>query len=139
VKAGTEDAIIPLTEPPSLDMEPEEIVDFLGKPAPPLHVDHWYHVENLDPEHKGKIRMIRFIGKDRSLVHFAGTAKLMQELQDEFAGQDVESILVHGTWPKEEIDEILAAMHPDLTAPLVIEPEEGAMSEPSACKYGSPS
>ncbi|HRQ88609.1 MAG TPA: carboxypeptidase regulatory-like domain-containing protein, partial [Bacteroidia bacterium] len=128
VRAGTEDVVVHLPEEAN-PSQPEEIVDFTGKPAPPLRVDRWLHDESPDPEHKGKIRMIQFIGKDRSLLHFYDTVRLMQELQGEFAGKDVEFLLVHSPWPTEEVEEILATDHPNRTVPLAIESEEGAMSD----------
>ncbi len=128
IRSGMEDVVVRLPEN-SIPLKPEEIIDFTGKPAPPLRVAHWYHAENPDPDHKGKIRMIRFLGKERPLIHFSGTVELMQKNQDEFAGQGVEFLLVHGPWPTEEVEEILASDHPNLTVPLAIESEEGAMSD----------
>lgn len=128
VRAGAEDVIIQLPES-AKPWKLEEIFDFVGKPAPPLKVDHWFHVSNPDAEHRGKIRMIRFVGKDRPLTYHSGTVKVMQKLQDEFVGKDVEFLLVHGAWPREEVDEILKAEYPDLTVPLAIESERDAMSD----------
>lgn len=125
----TADPVVRIVLKPTPEWQPETFVDFIGKPAPPLRVDHWYHAENPDSDHKGKIRMIRFVGKDRSLIYFSDTVELMQKNQDEFAGQGVEFLLVHGFWPKEEVEEILAAEHPNRTVPLAIESEEGAMSD----------
>lgn len=127
VRSGSEDVQVVLRH--STEWKPEEIVDFIGKPAPPLKVDHWYNTPSPNPDHKGKIRMIRFVGKDRPLIYLSGTVKLMQKLQDEFAGKGVEFILVHGPWPQEEVEEILAAEHPNLTVPLAIESENDAMSD----------
>ncbi|MEX2577726.1 MAG: carboxypeptidase regulatory-like domain-containing protein [Verrucomicrobiales bacterium] len=127
VRSGSEDVHIELQ--PTPEWQREKFVDFIGKPAPPLKVDHWYNAPAPDPAHKGKIRMIRFIGKDRPLIYFSRTVKLMRTLQDEFAGKGVEFFLVHGPWPKEEVEEILAADHPGLTVPLAIESEEDNMSD----------
>lgn len=126
VRSGSEDVRIELKPTPEWRAD---TVDFIGKPAPPLNVDHWYNTPSPNPDHKGKIRMIRFVGKDRPLIYVSGTVKLMQKLQDEFTGKGVEFILVHGPWPKEEVDEILAADHPNLTVPLAIESEKDAMSD----------
>ena len=127
VRSGSEDVRVVLKPTQAWKVDP--IVDFIGKPAPPLNVDHWYHVSNPDPDHKGNIRMIRFICKDRPLIFLSNTVKLMQDLQNEFEGKGVEFILVHGPWPKEEVEEILKAEHPDLTVALAIESEANAMSD----------
>lgn len=53
----------------------------------------------------------------------------LEKFRKEIPEADLEIILVHGNWPKQEVKEILEKDFPDLKIPLVIEPEEGAMSE----------
>jgi hypothetical protein len=104
-------------------------VNHVGKPAPPLVGEHWYHTDPLGAESEGKVRLISFVGIDRPLIFHGNTVKALEKFRKEIPGNDLEIILVHGNWPKEEVEEILEKEFPDLRLPLVIEPAEGSMSE----------
>lgn len=104
-------------------------INHVGKPAPPLIGKIWYHTDPLDAESKGKVRLISFVGIDRPLIFHDNTIKALEKFRKEIPVEELEIILVHGNWPREEVDEILKNQFPDLKLPLVIEPEVGSMSE----------
>lgn len=127
-KTGGGEALIKLRNQP-WKWKPEELVDQVGKPAPPLLAKSWFHTDPL-PEHQpGKVRLIQFVGLDRPLIFFSNTLPPLQKLREELPEPELEIIVVHGAWPKEEVAEILAKDYPDFKIPLAIEPEEGAMSK----------
>jgi protocatechuate 3,4-dioxygenase beta subunit len=106
-----------------------EPVNFVGKPAPLLVGETWFNTDPLQSESKGKVRLISFVGFDRSLLYHSRTVKALERIRKEIPDKDLEVILVHTNWPKQEIEEILKSDFPDFKLPLVIEPEEGSMSE----------
>lgn len=128
VRTGSEDIVIALPDKPSI-WKMEALVDHVGKPAPPLRAQDWFHTAPL-PEHQpGKVRLIKFVGLDRSLIYFSNTLPPLQKLREELPEPELEIIVVHGAWPKQEVAEILAKDYPDFKIPLAIEPEVGAMSD----------
>lgn len=121
VHSGSEDVEIILGEKPD-KWAPEKIVDFTGKTAPPLQIAKWYHTDGLSPVVEGKVRVVRFIGIDRPLIHFSKPLKSLEKLRDQYKGdEDLEIVTVHGSWPREEVEEILATKYPDFDIPLGIE------------------
>jgi hypothetical protein len=128
VRTGSENIIIILPDEPSI-WKMEALVDQVGKPAPPLRAQDWFHTDPLPAHQPGKVRLIQFVGLDRPLIFFSNTLPPLQKLREELPEPELEIIVVHGAWPKEEVTEILAKDYPDFKIPLAIEPEEGAMSK----------
>ena len=106
----------------------EKLIDLVGKPAPPLKAQSWFHTAGLPENQPGKVRLISIVGLDRSLTYTSDTLPILQKFRKEIPEKDLEIIVVHGAWPREEIAEILAKEHPDFSLPLAIEAEKGAMS-----------
>lgn len=128
VRTGREDIVIVLRDEPWTG-KIEALVDQVGKPAPPLTAQSWFHTDPLPAHQPGKVRLIQFVGLDRPLIFFSNTLPPLQKLREELPEPELEIIVVHGAWPKEEVAEILAKDYPDFKIPLAIEPEEGAMSK----------
>ena len=128
VRTGSEDIVITLPDEPSI-WKMEALVDQVGKPAPPLRAQDWFHTASLPERQLGKVRLIQFVGLDRPLIFFSNTLPPLQKLREEFPEPELEIIVVHGAWPKQEVAEILAKDYPDFKLPLAIEPEAGAMSK----------
>ena len=103
--------------------------NYVGKKAPPLKAQHWFNSAALPEESPGKIRLIKFVGMDRSLIFFSNILPSLQKLRKEHPEEELEIIVVHGAWPKEEVTEILAQKYPDFKLPLAIEPKKNPMSK----------
>ena len=110
-------------------------INHVGKPAPPLVGETWYHTDPLDAESKGKVRLISFVGIDRPLIFHGNMVEALEKFRKEIPVEELEIILIHGNWPKEEVEEILKNQFPDLKLPLVIEPEVGSMSEKFGVRF----
>lgn len=128
LRTGKSDNIVTLGEE-NQESKRQKIVDFVGKPAPSLKAEHWLNSGSLPENQLGKVRFISFVGMDRPLIFFPDELPNLQKFRDANLDKELEIILVHGAWPKEEILEILAADYPDFKLPLAIEPKKDAMSE----------
>jgi hypothetical protein len=106
-----------------------EPISFVGKPAPLLVAETWFNTDPLPAESKGKVRLVCFVGFNKSLLYYGGMVKSLEKIRKEIPDKNLEIILVHSNWPNQEIEEILKSDFPDFKLPLVIEPEEGSMSE----------
>lgn len=113
----------------------EALIDLVGKPAPPLKAQSWFHTGALPETQPGKVRLISIVGLDRSLTYSSGVLPLLRKFREEIPEQELEIIVVHGAWPREEVAEILAKDYPDFKIPLAIESEEGAMSKAFGAQY----
>lgn len=128
VRTGSENIVITLRDEPWAG-KIEALVDQMGKPAPPLTAQNWFHTDPLPAHQPGKVRLIQFVGLDRPLIFSSNILPPLQKLREELPEPELEIIVVHGAWPREEVAEILAKDYPDFKIPLAIEPEEGAMSK----------
>ncbi len=113
----------------------DQPINFVGKLAPDLVGEFWFHTDPLAARSEGKVRLVFFSGIDRSLSFQRNPIRALEKFREEIPDEDLEIILVHGNWPKAEVDEILKNEYPDLKLPLVIEPEVGSMSEKFGIEY----
>ncbi|MEO6475080.1 carboxypeptidase regulatory-like domain-containing protein [Luteolibacter sp.] len=127
-RTGRNDLVLKIPEVPVVG-KLEKLVDLVGKPAPPLKAQDWLHSDPLTEIQPGKVRIISFVGLDRPLNFFSNTLPPLQKFREEHPEKELEIIVVHGAWPKEEVVEILAKDYPDFKLPIAIEPVEGAMSK----------
>ena len=134
VNTGGGDIVVKPSDRPAA-WKREALIDLVGKPAPPLKAQSWFHTDGLPESQPGKVRLISIVGLDRSLTYSSNVLPLLQKFRDEIPEQKLEIIVVHGAWPREEIAEILAKDYPDFKLPIAIEPEEGAMSTAFGAQY----
>ena len=106
-----------------------EEVNLVGKMAPQLIAEHWLNTEKVYPAVSSKVRLIQFVGTDRPFIYYSNFVETMEKLRKEFPEEELEIILVHGIWPKLEVEEIIAEDYPNLTLPVAIESRENAMSD----------
>ncbi|MEM6916379.1 MAG: carboxypeptidase-like regulatory domain-containing protein, partial [Verrucomicrobiota bacterium] len=127
-KAGMTDVVLTLPDQATESLWPE-MIDYVGKPAPPLKADSWINSPPLNERASGKVRMVKFVAMDRSLIFFSRVLPAFQEFRNAHQNEDLEIILIYGPWPPQEARELLAENYPNVTLPIAIESRESPMSE----------
>ncbi len=134
-RTGSRDVVAVLPDEP-YEWHEEKITDHTGKPAPPLKVDTWFNTDGpLPAAQPGKVRFLCFVGLDRPLIFFSNTLPALQKIREDFPSDELEIIAVHGSWPREEVAEILKSDYPDFALPLGIESVDSPMSEAFGIQY----
>ena len=127
LKTGT-DSILTLNKS-NVKVGRLEEVNLVGKMAPQLIAEHWLNTEKVYPAVSSKARLIQFVGTNRPFIYYSNFVATMEKLRKEFPEEELEIILVHGMWPKLEVEEIIVEDYPKLTLPVAIESRENAMSD----------
>ncbi|GAA5127144.1 hypothetical protein GCM10023212_31520 [Luteolibacter yonseiensis] len=134
VRTGGGDVVVKPSDRPA-PWERETLIDFVGKPAPPLKAQSWFHSAALPESRPGKVRLISIVGLDRPLKFSSNILPQLQRFREEIQDQELEIIVVHGAWPREEVAEFLASDFPDFKLPVAIESEKEAMSKAFGAQY----
>lgn len=130
VRAGSDAVLVPEMTTVKVEAQPRSL---LGQTAPPLKASHWYNSEGLSPGTRGKVRVIQFIAVNSDLRFFRDAFPWSETYRNEHP--DIEVLVAHGPFPKQEVDERLAVVHPNFKGIMAIESKDQPMSQAFGIKH----
>lgn len=122
-RAGTDTVLVSET---TTNREKTGPLSLIGQQAPPLNASHWYNSKGLPPTAEGKVRVIQFIAVNSDIRFFNDAFPWSETHRDEHP--DIEVIVAHGPWNKQEVDERLANISPNYGGIMAIESKDHPMS-----------
>ncbi|MEO0413317.1 MAG: M56 family metallopeptidase [Verrucomicrobiota bacterium] len=131
VRSGSKDVEIRLFERPETRFYYNDLKDFTGKPAPPIVASSWMNIAGAPPSvsHGKKKRFITVIDSESSIERFSWRLRQIENKKKNHP--DIEFLIVHRFWPKEEIEERLAEINKltKITSPIAVEPPQDGITD----------